>query len=204
MPPNWPSAVRLRCCAICRFPAFCACRSKSSPRSALWASRRSSESALACCRFQLSVNALVLPALLLFLLLYLKSVALPPSKALFVFFTATMLVSFSATLNCYLCAPLELHNDQPVFTLPSGLISLALAFAVLLVFSLLFRRKIHWMLCNVSFSAIWRALFAAPLFLTLLGAFLFLCIWETRARYFFQFMMVLLCAGAIFDSKRAD
>lgn len=122
--------------------------------------------ALACCRFQLSVNALVLPALLLFLLLYLKSVTLPPSKALFVFFTATMLVSFSATLNCYLCAPLELHNDQPVFTLPSGLISLALAFAVLLVFSLLFRRKIHWMLCNVSFSAIWRALFAAPLFLT--------------------------------------
>ena len=42
--------------------------------------------ALACCRFQLSVNALLFPALLLFLLLYLKSVALPPSKALFVFF----------------------------------------------------------------------------------------------------------------------
>lgn len=40
--------------------------------------------ALACCRFQLSVNALLFPALLLFLLLYLKSVALPPSKALFV------------------------------------------------------------------------------------------------------------------------
>ena len=122
--------------------------------------------ALACCRFQLSVNALLFPALLLFLLLYLKSVVLPPSKALFVFFTATMLVSFSATLSCYLCAPLELHNDQPVFTLPSGLIGLALTFAVLLVFSLLFRRKIHWMLCNVSFSAIWRALFVAPLFLT--------------------------------------
>ena len=47
-------------------------------------------------------------------------------------------------------------------------------------------------------------LISAPLFLTLLGAFLFLCIWETRARYFFQFMMVLLCAGAMFDSKRAD
>ena len=122
--------------------------------------------ALACCRFQLSVNALLFPALLLFLLLYLKSVVLPPSKALFVFFTATMLVSFSATLSCYLCAPLELHNDQPVFTLPSGLIGLALTFAVLLVFSLLFRRKIHWMLCNVSFSTIWRALFVAPLFLT--------------------------------------
>ena len=45
---------------------------------------------------------------------------------------------------------------------------------------------------------------AAPLFLTLLGAFLFLCIWETRARYFFQFMMVLLCAGAMFAPKRAD
>ena len=136
--------------------------------------------ALACCRFQLSVNALLFPALLLFLLLYLKSVVLPPSKALFVFFTATMLVSFSATLSCYLCAPLELHNDQPVFTLPSGLIGLALTFAVLLVFSLLFRRKIHWMLCNVSFSAIWRALFVAPLFLTLLFWFYYFVYLTTR------------------------
>ena len=136
--------------------------------------------ALACCRFQLSVNALLFPALLLFLLLYLKSVVLPPSKALFVFFTATMLVSFSATLSCYLCAPLELHNDQPVFTLPSGLIGLALTFAVLLVFSLLFRRKIHWMLCNVSFSAIWRALFVAPLFLTGLFWFYYFVYLTTR------------------------
>ena len=47
-------------------------------------------------------------------------------------------------------------------------------------------------------------LFLLALFLTLLGAFLFLCIWETRARYFFQFMMVLLCAGAMFAPKRAD
>ena len=39
---------------------------------------------------------------------------------------------------------------------------------------------------------------AAALFLTLLGAFLFLCIWETRARYFFQFEMILICAGAMY------
>lgn len=37
----------------------------------------------------------------------------------------------------------------------------------------------------------------AALFIALLGAFLFLCIWETRARYFFQFQMLLLCAGAL-------
>ena len=43
---------------------------------------------------------------------------------------------------------------------------------------------------------------AAPLFLTLLGAFLFLSIWETRARYFFQFMMILICAGAMFDGRK--
>ena len=48
----------------------------------------------------------------------------------------------------------------------SGLICLAVSLIVLAVFSLLFRRKIHWMLCNVSFTSIWRALFAAPLFLT--------------------------------------
>ena len=57
----------------------------------------------------------------------------------------------------------ELRSRKPGMML---LIGLALTFAVLLVFSLLFRRKIHWMLCNVSFSAIWRALFVAPLFLT--------------------------------------
>lgn len=43
---------------------------------------------------------------------------------------------------------------------------------------------------------------AAALFLTLLGAFLFLCIWETRARYFFQFEMILICAGAMYRGVR--
>lgn len=38
---------------------------------------------------------------------------------------------------------------------------------------------------------------AAALFVALLGIFLFLCIWETRARYFFQFELMLLCAGAM-------
>lgn len=42
----------------------------------------------------------------------------------------------------------------------------------------------------------------APLFITLVGAFLLLCIWETRARYFFQFEMVLLCAGALLTPKK--
>ena len=40
----------------------------------------------------------------------------------------------------------------------------------------------------------------APLFLTVPGAFLFLSLWGTRARYFFQFMMILLCAGAMFET----
>ena len=37
----------------------------------------------------------------------------------------------------------------------------------------------------------------AALFVALLGIFLFLCMWETRARYFFQFELMLLCAGAM-------
>ena len=43
----------------------------------------------------------------------------------------------------------------------------------------------------------------APLFIALLGMFLLLCIWETRARYFFQFELVLLCAGALLDPRRS-
>lgn len=42
----------------------------------------------------------------------------------------------------------------------------------------------------------------APLFVALVGAFLLLCIWETRGRYFFQFQMLLLCAGALLDTNK--
>ena len=119
-----------------------------------------------CMRFQLKTNALLLPMMAPFMLLYVKSVKLPLPKALFVFFTASTLTAFSTSLTNYLCAPIELHNSEPVFALSSGLICLAVSLIVLAVFSLLFRWKIHWMLCNVSFTSIWRALFAAPLFLT--------------------------------------
>ena len=42
----------------------------------------------------------------------------------------------------------------------------------------------------------------APLFITLLGAFLFLCIWETQPRYFFQYQPLLLCAASLFEPTR--
>jgi len=44
----------------------------------------------------------------------------------------------------------------------------------------------------------------AALFVALVGAFLLLCIWETRARYFFQFQMLLLCAGSLLDSSKKE
>ena len=42
----------------------------------------------------------------------------------------------------------------------------------------------------------------AAVFIALVGIFLVLCMWETRGRYFFQYQMMLLCAGALFDTKR--
>lgn len=42
----------------------------------------------------------------------------------------------------------------------------------------------------------------AAIFVALVGAFLLLCIWETRGRYFFQFQMLLLCAGALLDRHK--
>ena len=38
---------------------------------------------------------------------------------------------------------------------------------------------------------------SAPLFIALLGMFLFLCMWETQPRYFFQYQPLLLCAAAL-------
>lgn len=42
----------------------------------------------------------------------------------------------------------------------------------------------------------------AAVFISLVGIFLVLCMWETRGRYFFQYQMMLLCAGALLDTKR--
>jgi len=42
----------------------------------------------------------------------------------------------------------------------------------------------------------------AALFIALVGIFLILCAWETKARYFFQFELVLLCAGALLDMSK--
>ena len=44
----------------------------------------------------------------------------------------------------------------------------------------------------------------AALFIALVGIFLLLCAWETKARYFFQFEMVLLCAGALLDIHKKE
>ena len=41
----------------------------------------------------------------------------------------------------------------------------------------------------------------ASVFVSLVGIFLVLCMWETRGRYFFQYQMLLLCAAALFDTK---
>lgn len=43
----------------------------------------------------------------------------------------------------------------------------------------------------------------ASVYVALVGAFLLLCIWETRGRYFFQFQMLLLCAGALLNTNKA-
>ena len=52
--------------------------------------------------------------------------------------------------------------------------------------------------CTACLAAIRRRdTSAAPLYIALLGVFLFLCIWESRGRYFFQFVPLLLCAGAM-------
>lgn len=42
----------------------------------------------------------------------------------------------------------------------------------------------------------------AAVFIALLGIFLVLCMWETRARYFFSYQMLLLLAGALLEIKK--
>ena len=42
---------------------------------------------------------------------------------------------------------------------------------------------------------------ASALFITLTGMFILLSCWETRGRYFFQYVPVLLCAAAMYDCK---
>ena len=45
---------------------------------------------------------------------------------------------------------------------------------------------------------------AAPVFITLTGAFLYLSLWETKARYFFMFQFVLLSAAALYPARQPE
>ena len=44
----------------------------------------------------------------------------------------------------------------------------------------------------------------APVFIALVGIFLFLCIWETQPRYFFQYQPLLLCAASLLNPYRPN
>ena len=57
---------------------------------------------------------------------------------------------------------------------------------------------------NTAVIGVSKKSFSAALFVSLVGIFLILCAWETRARYFFQFEMILLCAGALLDSHKKN
>lgn len=46
-----------------------------------------------------------------------------------------------------------------------------------------------------------RDVSCAAVMIALVGAFMLLCIWETRGRYFFQFQMLLLCAAALYAPR---
>jgi hypothetical protein len=43
----------------------------------------------------------------------------------------------------------------------------------------------------------------AVVFISLVGIFLVLCMWETRGRYFFQYQMMLLCAGSLLNTRKS-
>ena len=59
-----------------------------------------------------------------------------------------------------------------------------------------YRRNLHF-----PVKPLWMLRIAV---LVLVGIFLILCAWETRARYFFQYEMVLLCAGALLETRRKN
>ena len=57
--------------------------------------------------------------------------------------------------------------------------------------------------CAACLQAIFRRdTRGAAVFIALLGIFLVLCMWETRARYFFSYQMLLLIAGAMLEVGR--
>ena len=56
--------------------------------------------------------------------------------------------------------------------------------------------------CAACLQAIFRRnTRGAAVFIALLGIFLVLCMWETRARYFFSYQMLLLLAGALLEIR---
>ena len=122
--------------------------------------------AYVCSRYGISSNRIIIPALPVFLLLYILVVRMPVSEKFFCFFTATMLSGFCTMYTHYVGATFELSNSDLPFTLNSSAICIGMNLVFILVF---FRPLFVWipgMFREDFLDGVWNKVFILPLAMT--------------------------------------
>lgn len=113
-------------------------------------------------------NRILLPGMLLFFVAYCTAVRLNIWQKLFCFANAAMLTGFCTMYAFIVCAPYEVHNDNPASNLGTALTALLLGLPVLALFFRTLTVKIPFMLKDAPLEQSWRRLCWLPVGMTVL------------------------------------
>lgn len=121
-----------------------------------------------CARMSWTANAVLLPCLILFFLLYCLVVDYSIPKRLFCFFNAAMLTGFSTMFVFYLLPPFGMEQNIIVSSFSESLVTLGVALLLFLVFFRPLSRWLPELMDNPSLDRMWLNLQVVPILLTAL------------------------------------
>lgn len=126
--------------------------------------------ALICTAFSLDGNFLLIPAGLLFFLLYYRLLRgrISLGKTAFVFFTAALLTAVCVMLSVILNASAEVDNPETVCLASTSLICLACETVVCVLYCSFPARWVKWLVEEFHYEYIWRVVWVIPMGFTLL------------------------------------
>ncbi len=130
----------------------------------------SAASALICTVFSLDSNLLLIPAAVLFFVLYYLRLKdrISLGKTAFVFFTASLLMSVCVMLSVILNAAAEVDDPETVCLASTSLICLVCGAAVCAVYCAVAVRWVRWLIEKFCYEHIWRVVWVIPMGFTLL------------------------------------
>lgn len=119
-----------------------------------------------CAVTGVSSNTVIFPSMILLFLVYNFCFDLSAAKKLFCFANAAMICAFATTYTTFLTAPIELENNDNVYTMRSGLICLGAALVIGAIFARTLLVKFPELQTTDSLDTAWKMLDIPPILTT--------------------------------------